>query len=120
MKLYISSKMTGVAANNREAFNDMEEILKGLGHDVVNPVYLGEELNSYRDSSDLEEPTYSDYLLNDLYALSYCDGIVMFGKWIGSNGAQAEYHFALAIGIQVYYWDRYSEKLRKFTEVHHE
>ena len=91
MRVYIAGPMRGVDDFNRPAFDDAEALLRDLGHDVVNPCRLDEELGFFFKSD--EEVTL------DIAALYTCDRIAMLPGWEGSRGASLERQAARYVSI---------------------
>jgi hypothetical protein len=113
MKLYLSSKMTGLPAENYPAFFNMERILREQGHAIINPAKIGKDLDSI-----FSNPTRRDYLTADILELLECDGIVLFGNWIKSSGALLERQIAHQLGMSVFIFDEKTCFLKK--EGHYE
>lgn len=91
MKIYISGPITGIK-NFEKNFSKAEKKLKKIGHEVVNPVKIGEALNN---------PSYEDYMKADLKALLECDAIYLLDGWSNSKGANAEIKVAVICGIRI-------------------
>ena len=64
-RVYISGGITGVK-NYKEHFAKAERFLKGMGHEVVNPVAL---------EDSLPKLTYEEYMRLDMCQLSICNAI---------------------------------------------
>jgi hypothetical protein len=84
MKVYISGPMSGRKDLNREEFVLAEVLLRGLGHEVVNPHTLNPEGRGWVAC-----------MINDLRALRRCQGIYMLHDWATSRGARVERKRAL-------------------------
>ena len=89
MYVFISGGITGVE-NYRGKFLKREKQLKQLGHRVCNPVTVGERLKATLG----REPTYDEYLAEDLKCLEKCDAINHLDGWESSNGAKIEHEYA--------------------------
>lgn len=89
MNIYISGPMQGVD-NYCDNFQRAERKLTNAGHTVVNPATL-----------DLVGLTREQMLDVDLALLSMCDTIYMLKGWELSCGANREYGYALAKGLDV-------------------
>lgn len=77
VKVFISGPITGYENNNRARFYEAERMLRGLGFDVFNPVWM-----DFTDSWDHEE-----IMSVDLAALATCDAIYQLEGWEHSKGA---------------------------------
>lgn len=87
MKVYVAGKITG-NKSYVEQFEKAEEVLKKLGHAVINPVKnLGF--------------TYREYIDMGLNELSKCDAICLLEGYEESNGALLELHYATTVGMKV-------------------
>ena len=95
MTVYISGPITGVD-NYNENFIMAERALQYSGYDTVMPVTIGAALKSKLK----REPTWAEYMREDIKALMDCDGIYMLDGWEKSSGARLEEHIAVRIGIK--------------------
>ena len=95
MRIYISGPITG-APDHAEKFKAAFVALVKLGHIPVNPLTLGEALK-YKLG---REPTWHEYMREDIKALMDCDGILMLDGWEESKGAQFEAHIAKRLFIK--------------------
>ena len=98
MHIYLS----GSISNNENYLNDFiaaEQEIKAMFPQatIINPLTYGEVLKNSQKSS------YADLLLLGMNMLSKCDGIFLLESWTQSNGAIAEYWYALALGLEVFY-----------------
>lgn len=89
MKIYISGPMAGIEGYEKN-FKAAEEKIKESGHEVVNPAEI-----------DGEGMTREELLMLDLWMLEECDAIYMLKGWQQSCGANREYGFALAEGMDI-------------------
>ena len=89
MNIYISGPMRGVD-NYDTLFRAAEMKLKEGGHNVANPADL-----------DLDGLTREQMLNVDLALLDLCDTIYMLKGWEESCGANREYGYALAKGLDI-------------------
>lgn len=89
MKVYIAGAITS-DPEYKKKFKDAEKDLQLRGHDVVSPIYHS-------------GPTYKDYLIQGLAALSGCDAIYLLPDYTVSPGAQLELRLATLLGIKVLY-----------------
>jgi hypothetical protein len=114
MKVYISGKIGEevISDATRQKFAKAEEMLKAKGYEVFNPCdekWQRTLRRSYEKDRRSEEawidgtfPSFYAYaLLRDLMVLSTKDAVYMLSDWKRSEGATAEYHFALATGKKI-------------------
>ena len=96
-KVYISLPITGRERAAREKASAIENLLRELGYEPVNPfrVYAG------------KKPCYADYLCADLRALADCDAILLCDGWMESRGCRVERAFALEMGVEVKFEDNF-------------
>lgn len=87
--IYISGPMEGVE-NYEKNFKKAEEDFTEAGYKVVNPANI-----------DVTGMSREDILDMDLELLRECDAICMLKGWQQSCGANREYGFALAEGMDV-------------------
>ena len=91
MNIYISGPIDGVD-NYREKFERAKRIIEKGGNKVINPAGL-----------DLSGLTREQILNVDLVLLDLCDTIYMLKGWESSCGANREYGYALAKGLDIMY-----------------
>ena len=100
MRVYIAGPMRGKADFNRPAFDDAEALLRALGHDVVHPCRLDEELGFFFETdADITPEHLKEIMARDIAALYSCDRIAMLPGWEGSGGASLERQAAHYVGI---------------------
>ena len=90
-RVYISGAMTGVE-NYKDAFYEAEEFLLSKGYKVINPAY---------NDDVMPNAEYEEYMALDMFLLNLCDGIYMLKGWEKSCGANREYGYALAKGMEI-------------------
>jgi nucleoside 2-deoxyribosyltransferase len=90
-KVYISGAITGVDDCSTH-FADAEDLLIKKGYKVVNP---------YMMDFVMPNADYEDYMKVDLLLLDMCDAIYMLKGWENSRGANREYGYALAKGMEI-------------------
>lgn len=90
-RVYISGAMTG-DENYKDRFARAEEELQEQGHSVVNPALV---------DFILSDGSYEDYMSVDMFLLNMCDAIYMLKGWKKSCGANREYGYALAKGMEI-------------------
>lgn len=88
-RVYVSGPMTGLPDMNFPAFHAAAEVLRELGHEVVNPADAGAGAGL----------SYEDYLRRDLADLLGCNAICLLPGWERSKGATVEEHMARALGF---------------------
>ena len=91
MKVYISGAIEK-NPNFMEDFAKAEELLIGLGYDVVNPT---------RISAAVEYFDYADFMIASLMLLKKCDAIYFMANWKKSNGCYIEKRVAQKMGMKV-------------------
>ena len=113
MSIYISGKIgeAAISETTRKKFQQVEELLRGLGCEVFNPtdekwqmnLRRGYEEQSYSNGILVSAaPFYTYALLRDLMVLALKDAIFLLPDWQQSPGARVELAFAKAIGLDVY------------------
>ncbi len=91
MRIYISGPMTGTQDLNRPLFQRIEDLLRAIGHDPVNPHKL--------EHPDQE---YTKCLRRDIKALMDCDTLVFLPGSHNSRGANLEMRIAGSVGIPIH------------------
>lgn len=94
MKVYISGPMTGYPDYNHPAFMAVENHIKALGHEPVNPATLPHDHGR----------TWEEYMREDIKALMDCDAILMLDGWRQSKGARIEWDLAMSLNIKEVTW----------------
>lgn len=95
MKIYVSGPITGIENKNKPSFDSTSEILRKLGHEVINPF-------------DLDSPTFNPeecwfkYLKRDLAALLSCDSLCLLPGWEESKGACLEILVASKLNLPLF------------------
>ena len=93
MRIYISGAITGTE-DFGERFLKAEKELIAAGYDTVNPARLNDIMP--------KNATYDEYMKISFELLGMCDAIYMLKGWEESKGANREYGFAVAKGIEIY------------------
>lgn len=99
MRIYISGAISSDMENYKNKFKNAKEHLERQGHTVVNPVEVSENLQQRLR----REPTYAEYMRNDLAALFTCEAIYMLSDWKTSPGARLEHCIAVTLAMIVIY-----------------
>lgn len=99
--IYISGRITG-NKNFEQDFQKAEEELLEKGYKVIiNPLNLDEQVKK-----EVKNPTYTDYMRQDIEFLILCDEIYMLRGWWRSKGARLERHIAKVLGMKIIYQKR--------------
>jgi len=94
---YLSGQITG-CKNFRSIFAEAACHVQLLGHNPINPVFLGD----YLETKFKRKPTWAEYMRYDVSILSNADAIVLLPNWTKSKGAKAEKKIAEMLEIPVY------------------
>ncbi len=95
MQVYLSGPITGTK-NYEKNFSIAERYFSERGHRVTNPVRIGKLLEELHEG---QEPSWSEYMKEDVKALADCDAIAMLPGWNDSRGARLERQVADALGL---------------------
>lgn len=101
-KIYLAGPMTGLPEFNYPAFNQTANVLRDLGHEVLNPA---------------ENPvpacgSWAGYMRMALAQLVQCECIVLLTNWPDSRGAVVEFDLGLVLGMEVFEFKGVSSPLR--------
>ena len=101
--IYISGRITG-NKNWQSDFQKAEDYLKKKHwlDEIVNPLSLDKKTQEIYGAN----PTYQEYMINDIYNLIFCDSIYMLRGWWRSKGARLERHIAKVLGMKIIYQKR--------------
>lgn len=113
MKVYIAGKI-GEEHPSPETvakFKAAEDMLMKRGYEVFNPTTSGlgkiaDEAVLQAKDDGLETTWYAEIMKLDLDALSFCDAVYMIGDFFESEGATAEYYFAVALNKTVFFEEK--------------
>lgn len=103
MRVYVAGPMSGYPEDNAPVFLKAAEFLRSLGHDVVTPVELNNEIFRAEFGRDyvpsVDKIGYGDVMLCDFYARDMqevCtrDGVAVLPGWQQSAGARGEVYVA--------------------------
>ena len=100
IKVYISGPITG-NPDYEDDFGRAWVYLNNKGHAPISPVDIGRELKEKLK----REPTWSEYMREDIKALIDCDAIYMLKDWHKSDGARIELELAEKLGLRRFYLD---------------
>jgi hypothetical protein len=102
MIVYISGPVSGIANNNREAFDETEKRLLDRNDAalVINPVRLGQGVDSQCKNVFRREARWEDYMRVCIRELCRADHIVYLPGWENSRGAKLEHAIADSLGIE--------------------
>lgn len=114
MKIYLAGPMRGYPQFNFPAFHAAEQMLREQGHEVFSPARADEERHGAdfaekNPNGDLVEAaqqgfSLADALTTDLtYICKEAEAIALLPGWEKSNGAQAEWATAKAMGLKFIY-----------------
>ncbi|MGU5544106.1 DUF4406 domain-containing protein [Aeromonas veronii] len=84
--VYIAGPMSGLPEYNRPAFNTEALHQQQKGHVVLNPVTLPDGL------------TQQQYMGICIEMVKIADEVIMLPNWVNSQGATAEFHYAMKCG----------------------
>ena len=110
--IYIAGPMRGYEDYNYPAFDDRASMLEGAGWDIVNPAALDRQQGKPMSNPMAFSPdtNYEDHefmrmaLKRDMVAIcDECTAIYMMRDWENSKGANAEWHLAKAMGLDIFY-----------------
>lgn len=100
--IYISGRITK-NKHWKEDFQKAEDYLeKNCLDEIVNPLSLDKKTQEIYGAN----PTYQEYMINDIYNLIFCDKIYMLRGWWRSKGARLERHIAKVLGMKIIYQKR--------------
>lgn len=97
-RVYVAGPMTGIVDHNFPAFNEMADLLRGLGYHVENPA----------DHGVIDGAEWADYLRHDISRLASCEALVLLPGWDRSRGALLEVHIAKALGMRIMLAEQFS------------
>lgn len=101
MRVYIAGPMTGIEDWNYPLFFQVEEQLKELGYETVNPARSsGDTLEEAL--ADAEVHPWSYFMKRDIPHVIQCDALCLLPGWRSSRGARLEVSIAKGLGIPLY------------------
>ena len=92
IKVYISGPITG-NPDYEDDFGRAWVYLNNKGHAPISPIDIGREIKMKMG----REPTWEEYMREDIKALMDCDGIYMLDGWLSSDGAKLEYQLSVEV-----------------------
>lgn len=123
MRLYVAGPMTGKPQFNFPAFDLAAALLRDMGHDVVSPAELDDDIDraaamASPTGSALEygtgvKKTWGQFLARDVRLLSDdgIEGVVVLHGWQNSRGARLETFVARLNGLPVYQYSEFEDAL---------
>jgi hypothetical protein len=104
-KVYLSGPMENVCDENARLFKIAEDYFNAQNCIVYNPVKLSIDLK-IKWSTYNQEPSYSDFLANDLKVISEAniDTLVLLPAWYTSRGCRLELAFATIAKLYIIEW----------------
>lgn len=89
-RVYIAGKITGMELQAKNHFQAAENVLSGLGYEVVNPMKL----------THAHDKSWEAYMKECIKSLVDCDFIYLLDNWSYSSGAILEYNLANSLRIE--------------------
>lgn len=90
--------MSGIPGFNKPAFDEAERQLRDAGYNVINPFTLNKDIPLEFDPEKgpwrVTNECYEKLIMNDLHAISHCDGVALLDDWVRSIGARREVTYA--------------------------
>ncbi len=110
--IYISGGITGIEKFEK-VFEEAEKKLKNKypNEKIINPVAISKEVEK-----KIQNPSYTDYMNEDIKILLECDTVFMLRGWERSKGASLEHHIAVVLEKNIIYQKQESvfEKMKLF------
>lgn len=108
LSLYVAGPMRGLPEFNFPAFFEAADLLRAMGHEVLNPAQVDadagfqwEGLTGHEDLAGLGF-NLREALATDLaWIAAHASGVAVLPGWEASKGARAEVALALALGLAV-------------------
>ena len=97
-KIFIAGPMRGYENYNFKKFDYTEEILKGLGFEVVNPARISRKFKEVDVNSDIA--VYNKMVDMQQEAERTCNTILLLDGWQWSKGVALEVQTAAELGMQ--------------------
>lgn len=98
MIVYISGKITGLQKDVYEKlFYKYTREMQKQGYIAINPIIVSKNLECKLN----REPTYAEYMKEDIKKLMECDAVCFMPNWKESKGAKLEREIARACGMKI-------------------
>lgn len=95
-KIYISGKISGLDEEvAKSTFLTAEIMIAEQGH--------WEPVNPMKYDPPVPNPTWADYMRNDIKLIMDCHAMYMLDNWQESEGAKLEHHIAQKLGLTIIY-----------------
>lgn len=104
MRLYVAGPITGMPDKNYPEFLRVEEVLRDLGYDVLNPARIDQLYNQSGAPR-----AWDWYMRHALQMLLACDGVATLAGWQASRGATVEVNLATSLNMGVRPWFSWPE-----------
>jgi len=102
MKIYISIPITNKdEATQRKHASKIKSMIESNNHNAVNPFDIGDILEKFIKDSLRRKPTWHEYMVEDIAALTDCDAIVLCEGWTLSKGCSEEYNHAKQLDLLI-------------------
>ena len=92
----MAGPMSGYPEHNFPAFEDACASLRKKMY-ILSP----HEVEHGERPEDRGKLSYEEYLREDFKLLTECQGIILLPGWTKSKGAMAEFHYAVAAGMEI-------------------
>lgn len=117
MKFYIAGPIYGYEERNEPMFRHVQEhITASVGAIAIVPldIYPHRHTGSCPKGRKAEGADHADgcYLRSDLQELLTCDAICLLPEWNSSYGARLELNVATHAGLEVWFWDLTTGRVR--------
>jgi len=108
MRIYVAGPMSGIPQFNYPAFDQMAELLRSKGHDVVNPAEMDDPAihaigmaspDGNIHTMESHGQTWGDFMARDIKTLidGGIEAVVVLPGWANSRGARLETFVASAL-----------------------
>jgi len=104
-RIYVCGPMRGYPRFNFDKFAEVTEILRDMGHEVINPAEYDLAQGFDPDSPLPDDYNMAETIKRDIDWILNCEDLVILPDWEFSVGATAERALAIWLGRGVYYWE---------------